>query len=89
MDNDTRTPGKKDKPTTTWTHDDETTLVCTLRKAMKEGKWGDNNPNGVAWTLCVRALSGSKRVLGGIAKNAKVIKWRWQCVLYKVGKLAT
>jgi hypothetical protein len=80
MDNDARTPGKKDKPKATWTRDDETTLVRTLRKAMKEGKWGDNNPNGVAWTLCVGALSGSERVSGGVAKNARVIKRRWQRV---------
>jgi hypothetical protein len=76
MDNDTKTG--KDKAT--WTRDDEATLVRALKKAKEEGKWGDNNPAPAAWTICVGMLYGSEKASGGVAKDAKVIKRRWQRV---------
>jgi hypothetical protein len=57
-----------------WTRDDETALVRTLKTAKDEGKWGDNNPKDSAWTICVKALSGSKKKSGGIPKATKAIK---------------
>jgi hypothetical protein len=80
MGNNDNTPVKKDKTNCTWSRDDEATLVFTLKKAKEDMKWGDNNPKEVTWTLCVAALSGSEKISGGAAKNAKVIKNRWQRV---------
>jgi len=71
MDNDNKTPIKKDKTNSLWNHDDKATLVCTLKMCKVEGKWGDNNPKDVTWTLCVTALSSSEKMLGGVAKNVK------------------
>jgi hypothetical protein len=78
MDNNTKTESTKSK--TIWTHNDERTLVSTLKKAKEEGKWGDNNPKQAAWTMCARALSGSDSKSGGVPKEVDVIKRRWQCV---------
>jgi hypothetical protein len=67
-------------PSAVWTRNDEATLVHSLKKAKDDGKWGDNNPKGTAWTACVAALSGSENVSGGGPKTAKAIKNRWQRV---------
>jgi hypothetical protein len=80
MVNDTRTVTSKDRTTAMWSCDDEATLVRALKKAKDDRKWGDNNPKEVAWTVCVVALSGSETVSGGVAKDAKVVRRRWQRV---------
>jgi hypothetical protein len=78
MDKDNKNPGSKDKGNTKWNRDDEAMLVQTLIKAKEDKKWGDNNPKPSAWTACAAALSGSEIITGGIAKNIKAIKTRWQ-----------
>ena len=82
MDNDTKAKSNhnKDKTNVTWSHSDESTVVHTLKKAKENGMWSDNNPKDVAWTSCVTALSGSENVSEGAPKDAKAIKWKWQCV---------
>ncbi len=80
MDNDSKTLGSKDKSSATWTCNDETVFVRTLKKAKEEGKWGDNNPKEVAWTVCIGALSGSEKTSGGGPKTSTVIRRRWQRV---------
>ena len=70
--------GNKDKATATWSLDDGATLLRTLKKTKEDGKWGDNNPKDAAWTVCVGALYGSEKVSGGVAKDVKIIKNRWQ-----------
>ena len=80
MSNSAKTGGTKDKANSTWTSENEATLVRALKKAKEDGNWGDNNPRKVAWTSCVRVLSGSEEKSGGIAKDVDVIKRRWQRV---------
>lgn len=80
MDNKTKTVGGKDKAASTWSADDQEKLVHALKKAKEDGKWGDNNPKEAAWTICVEELSGSEKVSGGVAKEAKACKRRWQRV---------
>ena len=79
MDNDTKTTGK-DKNTAQWSRSDELTLVRALKRSKEDGKWGDNNPKDVTWTLCVAALYESEKISGGVPKDSKAIKRRWQHV---------
>jgi hypothetical protein len=80
MDNALNNPSFKDKISATWSHDDESVLICMLKRAKEEGKWGDNNPKEVAWRSCIIALSGSEKASGGAAKTVKVVRSRWQRV---------
>jgi hypothetical protein len=80
MDNALNNPSAKDKISATWSCDDKSVLICTLKRAKEEGKWGDNNPEEVAWRSCVIMLSGSKKASGGAAKTVKVVRSRWQHV---------
>ncbi len=80
MNDNTKTASTKDKAVSTWTHDDKAMLVHTLKMAKEKGDWGDNNPKTLAWTTCVKALSGSEKKSGGAPKVANVIKRRWQRV---------
>ncbi len=73
MDNDNTTTAS-----TVWTRNNEAALVCTLKAAKNDGKWDDNNPKPVAWTLCVIALRNSEVISGGAAKTSKAIRSRWQ-----------
>jgi hypothetical protein len=68
------------KPTSTWSRDDEATLVQTLKQQKELGNWGDNNPKKSAWTACETALAGSENISGGAAKTIVSIKNRWQRV---------
>jgi hypothetical protein len=70
----------KDRANSAWSHDDEATLVRTLKKTKDNKQWGDNNPKDVAWTACIKELSGSEKISGGAPKDRKAIKRRWQRV---------
>ncbi len=61
-----------------WSIEDEAKLVCALKKARDQGKWGDNNPKKPAWSVCVAALEGSEKISGGAAKEAGAVGRRWQ-----------
>ena len=80
MDNDNKTTDSKVNNNATWSCDDQLTLVRALKKAKRDGKWGDNNPKEAAWTFCVGELSGSEKLSGGVAKDAKAVRRRWQRV---------
>jgi hypothetical protein len=69
-------PNKATSGNATWSHNNEAVLIHMLKKAKEEGKWGDNNPKAAVWTVCVLALSGSEKVLGGGPKDAKVVRRR-------------
>jgi hypothetical protein len=82
MDKDNKKPASKEpnRGNAKWSCEVEAILIQALLKAKEERKWGDNNPKPVAWTACVAALSGSEKTNGGVPKNAKAIKSRWQRV---------
>ena len=83
MNNNTNATGAKatkDRSSSTWTRDNEATLVHALKAAKEDGKWGDNNPKEQTWTACVEALSGSEEKSGGKPKNVDAVKRRWQRV---------
>lgn len=82
MDDYIKITGTKDLIYSTWTHNNESTLVHALKMAKDKGKWRDNDPKDLAYTVYVEleALSYSWKKSGGIPKVAKAIKNRWQCV---------
>jgi hypothetical protein len=69
-------PNKATSGNATWFHNNEAVLIHVLKKAKEKGKWGDNNPKVVVWTVFVLALSNSEKVLGGEPKDAKVVRRR-------------
>ena len=72
--------GKKDK--VKWSQANDAMLLQTLTAKKSEGHWGDNNPKPPVWAECTRALAGSEKRSGGIAKRADAIKSRWQKVFH-------
>ena len=63
-----------------WSQADNVTLVHTLTATKNKGDWGDNNPKKLVWVECTKALAGSKKKSGGIAKQPDTIRGRWSKV---------
>jgi hypothetical protein len=80
MEKNTKTEGKKGRASSMWTPKDKATLVRELIKAKEDMKWDNNNPKEMAWTACVAALVRSETLSGGVAKDSKAVKRRWQCI---------
>ena len=63
-----------------WSQADDATLVHTLTATKNKGDWGDNNPKKLVWVECTKALAGSEKKSGGIAKRPDTIRGRWSKV---------
>ena len=51
-----------------WSQADDAMLVHTVTTAKNKGDWGDNDPKKLVWVECMKALVGSEKKSGGIAK---------------------
>ena len=51
-----------------WSQANDVMLVHMLTAIKNKGDWGDNNPKKLVWVECMKALVGSKKKSGRIAK---------------------
>jgi hypothetical protein len=60
-----------------WTSADDAVLVQTLLVQRAAGNQSDSGFKSTAYTACVEALSGSKKVSGGTTKTASSVSDHW------------
>jgi hypothetical protein len=59
--------------TAIWTTAEDTILVNAMIDQKAAGHWGDNNPKKVTWPEVKKALVGSEKRSGGVAKTISVM----------------
>ena len=59
-----------------WSQANDVMLVHMLTAIKNKGDWGDNNPKKLVWVECTKALVGSKKKSGRIAKWPDTIRGR-------------